>query len=561
MNNVASSDCVLHDILKVLQRIEERLNGHESRFQSLEEHANKVVGTGSIEREEDTESYTLSPAEVSNVELSSWRPSPKGTPTYEYSDKEHNHARIPYRQWSINHSDRLLNFTISTYLKTKLGGCGQMPDDNRLPLKFFLSHVFQMMAQWGPSLDTFPVVRQSVEKDLLSMCQFDEDHRAHPGNDFIVVDFDPFDNTRLYRLGGEAIGPELEVESHARKEAPWSRLVLYQGATTGKSTFTAEGMPQKAIPYFSSTDKIVGLWDHLDYHLQTKRRGTTVNPYSHAWNGFHTNFYEVREVTEWSTSERWKHGPLYGHPLGWHFRKCAYTIYTPVSTEVLSSVRPDFSRINRHWTLLILAPDYFFDDKNTSFPMAPSSLGRAKALGYTLGKLTEPGAEMHLIGQGLEKITQRWADFLSYFDYILDGGDSLMKPAEHDNLLFDDGSFSRSRKYFWAIDCLSEFDLSITDNIAQWELYKAARVLPVQDLPDLDRRQLLFAERQYRILQNQRESFRQKLASTKALRDAVSSSDGYTKHSLIYRSFLMLALSSKVGHRHGLVKMSSSSPL
>lgn len=50
------------------------------------------------------------------------------------------------------------------------------------------------------------------------------------------------------------------------------------------------------------------------------------NPYARAWNGFHTNFYEIREVTEWKVKELWKHGPLYGHPLGWHFRKCAYTV-------------------------------------------------------------------------------------------------------------------------------------------------------------------------------------------------------------------------------------------
>ena len=31
-----------------------------------------------------------------------------------------------------------------------------------------------------------------------------------------------------------------------------------------------------------------------------------------------------------------------------------------------------------------------------------------------------------------------------------------MDPSGHDNLLFDDGAFSRSRRYFWAIDCLSE---------------------------------------------------------------------------------------------------------
>lgn len=196
-------------------------------------------------------------------------------------------------------------------------------------------------------------------------------------------------------------------------------------------------------------------------------------------------------------------------------------IYSPVAVDAVQHPDHVLSKTNQYWTLLVLAPDRFFNDKNTSFPMGPSSPGKAQALGYALGRLTQPGAELNLIGQGLERITDRWAEFLSYFDYILDGGDSLMKPAEHDNLLFDDGAFSRSRRYFWAIDCLSEFELSITDNITQWELYKAARLPWVKDLPEHDQRQLAFAERQYRVLQNQRESFRQKLASTKALRDAV----------------------------------------
>ena len=196
-------------------------------------------------------------------------------------------------------------------------------------------------------------------------------------------------------------------------------------------------------------------------------------------------------------------------------------IYSPVSLDMLQHPELVLGDTNRFWTLLVLAPDHFFNDNNTSFPMGASSPSRAQAFGYALGRLTQPGAELHLIGQGLERIADRWAGFLSYFDYILDGGDFLMKPAEHDNLLFDDGAFSRSRRYFWAIDCLSEFELSITDNITQWELYKAARVSSMNNLPEYDQRQLAFAERQYRVLQNQRESFRQKLASTKALRDAV----------------------------------------
>lgn len=193
-----------------------------------------------------------------------------------------------------------------------------------------------------------------------------------------------------------------------------------------------------------------------------------------------------------------------------------------MSSDLIKSVNSDLISIARHWTILILAPNRFFEEQSSFFPSQTSESGQAQVSGDSFGRLSQPGAELKLIGQGMEKISERWAGFQAYFDYILDGGDSLMKPAEHDNLLFDDNTFSRSRKYFWAIDCLTEFDTSITDNITQWELYKAARVAPIIDqLSELDKRQLSLAERQYRVLKNQRESFRQKHAATKALRDAV----------------------------------------
>ncbi|CAF9941909.1 MAG: hypothetical protein ALECFALPRED_009380 [Alectoria fallacina] len=513
-------------ILDVLQRIELKLEGHEERFKSLEYHTpinNGRRKSDGLDRNVDTSSGTSRTAEMFYTSADTWRPSRKGTPTSDDSSGDTSTAlKVPYSQWSINQLDRFFNLSLSNSLEARLGDCWEMPDDNRLPLKFFKTNILKSNGPFGVPIDSIPTSRQPVQRDLEFLCQFDDELRAHPGNDFMVVDFDAADDTRLYRLGEQAFGSELQVEAQGSNSAPWSRLILYQGATTGESIQpTEKRAPRQPIPYFTSTDKIKGLWEHLDYHLQTKRRGITTNPYANAWNGFHTNFYEIREVTEWQVKELWKHGPLYGHPLGWHFRKCAYTIYSPVSVDTLQHTENVLMDTNRHWTLLVLAPDRFFNDKNTSFPMSASSPGRAQALGYSLGRLTQPGAELNLIGQGLERIADRWAEFLSYFDYILDGGDSLMKPAEHDNLLFDDGAFSRSRRYFWAIDCLSEFEISITDNITQWELYKAARVHSMKDLPEHDQRQLSFAERQYRVLQNQRESFRQKLASTKALRDAL----------------------------------------
>lgn len=178
-----------------------------------------------------------------------------------------------------------------------------------------------------------------------------------------------------------------------------------------------------------------------------------------------------------------------------------------------------------HWTILLLCPSHFFDASNTSFPMAKISAQEKHIISHVLSRLTKLGAEMHLIAQGFQRIGQRWADFQSFFEYILDSGDSLMRPSEHDNLLFDDGAFSRSRRYFWAIDCLSEFEKNITDNLNQWELWKKAHVEePLREnlLTEIELAQYKSAEQQCRVLENQREYFRQKLQATIALRDAVS---------------------------------------
>lgn len=78
------------------------------------------------------------------------------------------------------------------------------------------------------------------------------------------------------------------------------------------------------IPYFGRSDASQGLWDHLSSHLLLKRRADTTNPYLDPRIGFHTVFYEIRKHLQ--AKELWKHGPLYDHPLGFFFRKSAYTV-------------------------------------------------------------------------------------------------------------------------------------------------------------------------------------------------------------------------------------------
>jgi hypothetical protein len=62
-----------------------------------------------------------------------------------------------------------------------------------------------------------------------------------------------------------------------------------------------------------------------------------------------------------------------------------------------------------------------------------------------------------------------WEALIGYFDKPADDRKDFLDPRLHDNLLVDDESFTRSRKYFWALSRLSEFNLYIGSAIHQWK--------------------------------------------------------------------------------------------
>ena len=56
---------------------------------------------------------------------------------------------------------------------------------------------------------------------------------------------------------------------------------------------------------------------------------------------------------------------------------------------------------------------------------------------------------------------------LSYFNRILDVEDASLHPDQHDKLLTDNDTFSRSKKHFWAITALKEIDQRMSDNMRE----------------------------------------------------------------------------------------------
>ncbi|KAF7890698.1 hypothetical protein EAF00_009013 [Botryotinia globosa] len=56
------------------------------------------------------------------------------------------------------------------------------------------------------------------------------------------------------------------------------------------------------------------------------------------------------------------------------------------------------------------------------------------------------------------RMIQKWEQILEYFENLITEKIAFLDPLKHDNLLVDDETFSRSKRYFWAISTLKELD-------------------------------------------------------------------------------------------------------
>lgn len=194
-------------------------------------------------------------------------------------------------------------------------------------------------------------------------------------------------------------------------------------------------------------------------------------------------------------------------------------------------------------------PDRDIENENfaplyTTILLVPDGFQRMPR--YIIHQRTALQAELRCILFGLQEVIEKWAALDQYLGRLL--VEDFMDLKEYVKLLFDDENFTRSRLYFWAIGCLNEFDISIADNIKQWDLYYAARLEPVIDGPlkqwveqELDNARIIPPRKhgtgqdellrikarvknglEYReTLVNLQAQFKNKLETVKALRDGV----------------------------------------
>ena len=97
---------------------------------------------------------------------------------------------------------------------------------------------------------------------------------------------------------------------------------------------------------------------------------------------------------------------------------------------------------------------------------------------YEAPRFVGPGRErpssvfVDLVVICLDTVDAEWSRIAQYMDEYLSDDSTFMQPDLHDTLLIDDGSFSRSRRYFWIISTLSDFEDKLQITIDQWPVYR-----------------------------------------------------------------------------------------
>lgn len=230
---------ILSDILRVLERIEVQLETHDSRVKSLEDlvksndHSSVQSPWSDVVDSNFDQTTSRSIDQLPRAVTKRERLTASDT-TGRHNDEqagledgihEDDHStKVEYSFWKSDNDDtfydtnEILDQDRSAVLAKYLGESYLIPDDFRLSLQ---------LGWRDRSLHKELLTTSASAKirRLQALQDFDNDLRAQSGNDFLVVDFDSSNNSRLYRIGETAIGNKIMVSPENSKIAPWSRLM------------------------------------------------------------------------------------------------------------------------------------------------------------------------------------------------------------------------------------------------------------------------------------------------------------------------------------------------
>jgi hypothetical protein len=230
------------------------------------------------------------------------------------------------------------------------------------------------------------------------------------------------------------------------------------------------GPPFRAVP-------IQQIRELLEVHVRCKGRSEDDNPFEEKWAPFHITWFKISSNGQRPSYGNWKSGALYGTTkrsgAASYLQEMAFTMSIfpsrlgdssgfsmddpPVKGFATLGQDPGFW----YWSILHLAPPHFCPlHQETSWP--PGTYN-----GHMI--------PVALILQALHDAADSWEQVANHLSSLIDNQGAIFDPDEHDRLLFDDHTFSRSRLYFWAIDCLGIFIPSISATMREWRNFWEAR--------------------------------------------------------------------------------------
>ncbi|KAN0108226.1 hypothetical protein V8E51_007968 [Hyaloscypha variabilis] len=252
--------------------------------------------------------------------------------------------------------------------------------------------------------------------------------------------------------------------------APWRRMINMQGLTSltiGDSLVDPQELGDNDLcPFLSETkvsffqepmDEI--LWRAVKCHLRCMRISETEHAAleTKGWILFHITFYEIlhsqagEELLDlWPCGEL--HSDRYRQGKPRKIRESTLTIIATPSTEL-----PGPKSRSIYWTMLCMRPHHF--------PHLPYSESRDDLARKRTHEMIDEMSD--LVYGNLLIVIGRWEQIACYMEGLLAEKNGLLDPEYHDSLLTDDATFTRSKKYFWAIEFLIEAETSVLDNISQ----------------------------------------------------------------------------------------------
>lgn len=134
----------------------------------------------------------------------------------------------------------------------------------------------------------------------------------------------------------------------------------------------------------------------------------------------------------------------------------------------------------------------------------------------------------HII-KALQKIHMRSRKLSEYMEELVFEGTSFLDTDRYFKLLFDDDTFSRSKRLFWAAASLDEFEKSLSSTLEQWHKYEKVHIAPIlkdEEFPgyELVKDLATRIEEVRQSLEATRRGFEKQRAHVLALRDGVSCS-------------------------------------